>query len=49
MSDVRAYTPEWVYIETGIRPEIIRETAREMAEPRTGNRDSPGPTRDLVR
>jgi len=29
---VRSYTPEWVYLETGIRPEIIRETAREMAK-----------------
>ena len=29
---VRDYTPEWVYLETGIRPEIIRETAREMAK-----------------
>lgn len=29
---VRAYTPEWVYLETGIRPETIRETAREMAK-----------------
>lgn len=29
---VREYTPEWVFLETGIRPEIIRETAREMAK-----------------
>jgi thiosulfate reductase/polysulfide reductase chain A len=29
---VRDYTPEWVYLETGIRPEVIRETAREMAK-----------------
>jgi thiosulfate reductase/polysulfide reductase chain A len=29
---VRAYTPEWVYLETGIKPEVIRETAREMAK-----------------
>jgi len=29
---VRGYTPEWVYLETGIRPELIRETAREMAK-----------------
>jgi thiosulfate reductase/polysulfide reductase chain A len=28
---VRDYTPEWVYLETGIRPDIIRKTAREMA------------------
>lgn len=25
------YTPEWAYVETGIDPEIIRATAREMA------------------
>jgi thiosulfate reductase/polysulfide reductase chain A len=29
---VRSYTPEWVYLETGIRPEVIRETAHEMAK-----------------
>jgi len=29
---VRDYTPEWVFLETGIRPEVIRETAREMAK-----------------
>lgn len=29
---VREYTPEWVYLETGIRPEVIRDTAREMAK-----------------
>ncbi|MDJ0908746.1 MAG: molybdopterin-dependent oxidoreductase [Woeseiaceae bacterium] len=28
---VRPYTPEWVYLETGIKPDVIRETAREMA------------------
>ena len=29
---VRDYTPEWVYLETGIKPDVIRETAREMAK-----------------
>ncbi len=29
---VRTYTPEWVYLETGIKPNVIRETAREMAK-----------------
>jgi thiosulfate reductase/polysulfide reductase chain A len=29
---VRQYTPEWVFLETGIRPDIIRETAREMGK-----------------
>jgi thiosulfate reductase/polysulfide reductase chain A len=26
------YTPEWVYLETGIKPDVIRQTAREMAK-----------------
>jgi thiosulfate reductase/polysulfide reductase chain A len=29
---VRDYTPEWVYLETGIKPDVIRQTAREMAK-----------------
>jgi thiosulfate reductase/polysulfide reductase chain A len=29
---VRDYTPEWVYLETGIKPDVIRQTAREMAQ-----------------
>ena len=29
---VRGYTPEWVYLETGIKPDVIRQTAREMAK-----------------
>ncbi len=28
---VARYSPEWVYLETGIQPELIRTTAREMA------------------
>ena len=28
---VRTYTPEWAYLKTGIEPQIIRRTAREMA------------------
>ncbi|MGD2057049.1 MAG: molybdopterin-dependent oxidoreductase, partial [Gammaproteobacteria bacterium] len=28
---VRRYTPEWVYLETGIQPDLIRTTARVMA------------------
>ncbi len=28
---VRRYAPEWVYLETGIEPDLIRATAREMA------------------
>ncbi len=30
-SHVARYTPEWVYLETGIAPDLIRTTAREMA------------------
>ena len=29
---VAAKTPEWAYIETGIEPALIRETARELAK-----------------
>jgi thiosulfate reductase/polysulfide reductase chain A len=29
---VQDYTPEWVYLETGIKPDVIRQTAREMAK-----------------
>jgi thiosulfate reductase/polysulfide reductase chain A len=29
---VRDYTPEWVYLETGIKPDVTRATAREMAK-----------------
>lgn len=28
---VRPFHPEWAFLETGIRPDLIRETAREMA------------------
>lgn len=28
---VKRYSPEWVYLETGIEPDLIRTTAREMA------------------
>ncbi len=29
---VKDKTPEWAYIETGLEPELIRETARELAK-----------------
>jgi thiosulfate reductase/polysulfide reductase chain A len=29
---VQRYSPEWVYLETGIEPDLIRVTAREMAK-----------------
>ncbi|MEA3411522.1 MAG: molybdopterin-dependent oxidoreductase, partial [Pseudomonadota bacterium] len=28
---VAPYTPEWAWLETGLKPELIRKTAREMA------------------
>ncbi len=30
-AEVQPFTPEWAYPETGIEPDVIRETAREMA------------------
>ncbi len=30
-AEISQYTPEWAYPETGIEPELIRTTAREMA------------------
>ncbi len=29
---VAEFTPEWAYLQTGIQPDVIRETAREMAK-----------------
>ncbi len=29
---VRQFPPEWAYLQTGLEPELIRETAREMAK-----------------
>ncbi len=31
VASIQEYTAEWAYPETGIEPEVIRETAREMA------------------
>lgn len=42
VSEVSTYTPEWAYTETGIDPEIIRETAREMARYRPATLVHPG-------
>jgi thiosulfate reductase/polysulfide reductase chain A len=36
------YTPEWAYPETGIEPEVIRATAREMARHRPPTLVHPG-------
>ena len=39
---VAPFTPEWAYPETGIEPEVIRETAREMARHRPATLVHPG-------
>jgi len=41
-AEVSRYTPEWAYIETGIDPEIIRETAREMSRYKPATLIHPG-------
>jgi thiosulfate reductase/polysulfide reductase chain A len=41
-AELSAYTPEWAYPETGIAPETIRETAREMARHRPATLVHPG-------
>ncbi len=39
---IRNCTPEWAYPETGIAPDVIRETAREMARCRPATLVHPG-------
>ena len=41
-TEVSRFTPEWAYPETGIEPELIRETAREMARYRPATLIHPG-------
>jgi thiosulfate reductase/polysulfide reductase chain A len=41
-AEVATRTPEWAYPETGIPPELIRETAREMARHRPATLVHPG-------
>jgi thiosulfate reductase / polysulfide reductase chain A len=41
-AEVQPFTPEWAYPETGIEPEVIRETAREMARYRPATLVHPG-------
>uniref|UniRef100_A0A832CVI2 Nitrate reductase n=1 Tax=Ignavibacterium album TaxID=591197 RepID=A0A832CVI2_9BACT len=41
-AEVSQYTPEWAYIETGIEPEVIVETAREMARYKPATLIHPG-------
>jgi thiosulfate reductase / polysulfide reductase chain A len=41
-AEIAPYTAEWAYPETGIEPEVIRETAREMARHRPATLVHPG-------
>ncbi|RJP66206.1 MAG: nitrate reductase [Ignavibacteriales bacterium] len=41
-AEISQYTPEWAYPETGIDPELIRATAREMARYRPASLVHPG-------
>jgi thiosulfate reductase/polysulfide reductase chain A len=41
-AEIQPFTPEWAYPETGIEPEAIRETAREMARHRPATLVHPG-------
>jgi thiosulfate reductase/polysulfide reductase chain A len=41
-AEVSQYTPEWAYVETGIEPDVIRETAREMARYKPATLVHPG-------
>ena len=41
-AELSAYTPEWAYTETGIEPELIRASAREMAMHKPASLVHPG-------
>jgi thiosulfate reductase/polysulfide reductase chain A len=41
-AEIQPFTPEWAWPETGIEPETIRETAREMARHRPATLVHPG-------
>ena len=41
-AEIATRTPEWAYPETGIRPDLIRATAREMARHRPATLVHPG-------
>jgi thiosulfate reductase/polysulfide reductase chain A len=41
-AEIQSFTPEWAYPETGIEPEVIRETAREMGRLRPATLVHPG-------
>ena len=41
-AEIAGFSPEWAYPETGIEPDLIRETAREMARHRPATLVHPG-------
>jgi thiosulfate reductase/polysulfide reductase chain A len=41
-AEIQPFTPEWAYPETGLEPDLIRETAREMARHRPATLVHPG-------
>jgi thiosulfate reductase / polysulfide reductase chain A len=41
-AEISKYTPEWAYPETGIEPELIKATAREMARYKPASLVHPG-------
>jgi len=41
-AEINTYTPEWAYPETGIDPELIRVTAREMSKNKPATLIHPG-------
>ncbi|MGE5125355.1 MAG: molybdopterin-containing oxidoreductase family protein [Betaproteobacteria bacterium] len=41
-AELAPFTPEWAYPETGIEPDVVRETAREMARQRPATLVHPG-------
>ena len=41
-AEIATFTPDWAYPETGIPPDLIRETAREMARHRPATLVHPG-------
>lgn len=41
-AEIQKYTPEWAYTETGVAPELIRDSAREMAKYKPATLIHPG-------
>lgn len=41
-AEIQKYTPEWAYTETGVTPELIRDSAREMAKYKPSTLIHPG-------